>query len=289
MSTLNTALDHLHKLHTTAADIEVMGGTVTDRFARTRARWDALRSTELDPLAAVVDALTGDDDPDPEHLATIVATTQAHGTARANPQIAAGVWQTLAQRILPGQRAEWAKVTTDNYATAAQRFNDAADALVAAVRLVDPDKPAEALMGEPPKVRNAWVEVPTLAAALDQAERFLTATAREAGVNTGDDGTRLGLVATIPDTTDRRTLWAALDNTDNHGRAGRWGVLLNHGATLHAPAAPGEVQPYRRPKPIQTRYLRTDHGLRAVDYDPERDEPKGALPAGMGASGQVTW
>ncbi len=286
MSTVTTAVDILNQLHTTAADIEAMGGKVTDRFARTRARWIATRTAELDPLAAVVDALTGDDDPDPAALAAIVAQAQAHGTARANPQIAAGVWQTLAQRIHPGQRAEWAKVTTDNYRAAAEAYNQAAKALTTAVTMVDPDAQPEALMGEPPKVRNAWVEIPTLAAALDRAERFLTATAREAGVNTRDDGTRLGLVATIPDTTDRRTLWAALDG--EHGRAGTWGTLLRLGATLTAPANPGQVEPYRRPKPIERRYLRTDVGLQAVDYDPERDEPKGAVAAGAGI-GRATW
>lgn len=286
MSTVNTAIDILNQLHRTAADIEAMGGKVTDRFARTRARWDALRSTELDPLAAVVDALTGDDDPDPEHLATIVATTQAHDTARANPQIAAGAWQILAQRILPGQRAEWAKVTKDNYRAAAEAYNQAAKALTTAVTMVDPDAQPEALMDGTTKVRNAWVEIPTLAAALDRAERYLHTTAREVGVDTRDAATTLGLVATIQATADRRKVWEAIEG--QHGRAGKWGTLLHLGATLQAPTNPGEVKPYRKPKPIERRYLRTNVGLQAVDYDPERDEPKGAVAAGAGI-GRATW
>lgn len=274
----NTALDALHDLHDKAATIEALGGKVTPAFTRTRTRWTELRNTTADPLDGVAEALTGTDAPDLASLAERVNMARVRHAAAGNSQAAAAAWQDLAARLLPAQRAEWAKTTGANYTRAAKAYTEAAAALVATLEQVDPDAAPEALMDAAPEVRTAWVEVPNLAARLDKAADFLTTAASQAGVRTKDDGALLGLLATIPSSANRRTVWEKLDG--DHGRAGRWGTLHALGATLAPPATPKEATAYRRAKPLETRYLRTDTGLRPVDYDPETKTPAGALPAG---------
>ena len=134
-------------------------------------------------------------------------------------------------------------------------------------------------MDEKPAVRSTWVDVVNLAARASAAAAFLTTAADHAGVKL-DDATRLGMVASIPDDLDRRAVWDALDG--KHGRAGRWGTLLRLGATLTAPGTVDGIIGYRRPKPLERRYLRVEHGLRPVDYDPETNTPADALPASGG-------
>lgn len=285
----STALDALDDLHAAADTIESMGGEVSTTFSRTRARWRDLRAADHDPLAGVVDALTGESEPDLADLATQAAAARTWYAAAGDTQAQARAWQDLATRLLPAQRAEWATTTARNYNTAADAYSQAAGALVAALELVPADSLAEALMDAPAKTRQAWADTPALAARVDQAAQFLTMAASQAGVRVSDEATALGLVAQIPDNADRRAVWTALDGP--HGRAGRWGTLHRLGATLRAASAPAEVKGYRRPKPLETRYLQTGTGLLPVEYDPETDTPKGALAAGgtVWNTGSAAW
>ncbi|WP_299517985.1 hypothetical protein [uncultured Serinicoccus sp.] len=259
-----------------AREIEERGGQVTTTFQRNRDRYEAFRETEANYLQTVADALLGETDPDMTDLVQCYDLAKAQAANRTDTQASAEVRDDLARLLLPAQNAEWAKTTRANYETAAKAYARAADELVAALKVVDPDAAPESLMDAAPKVRTAWVDVPGLAARLEQAADFLAEAALHAG-GSNDEAERIALIARVPDKINRREFWTALEG--QHGRAGRWGTLHQLGCTLTPADDPTTVTAYRRPRPIETRYLRTDTGLRPVDYDPETGKPEGAVPA----------
>lgn len=275
-----TPRENLAQLHTDADAVTAGGGRMTDRFATIRARWDTLVSYVYeDHPAPLADLATAEDEPTPEAWREAVVATFARG-GKPDPATAADALNSAAAALLPAQRAEFATVAGDNYTAAAQAYDKAAAALVAALGVVNPDTPAEDLMGAPEKTRRAWADVPSLVAAVERAAEHLRICASAAEVPT-DDAHTFALYVAVP--TDapadrRRELWAAWDVPT--GRAGRWGAVVAQGATLAAPAAVEDVKPYRRPRPVETRYRRVEMGMRAVEYDPETDTPADAIPAG---------
>lgn len=270
----NTPWEALDTLHDEADTIEELGGTVTQEFATIRDRWRAMRKYQPDYREQIAQALLGDTPPDQAHLASLQALALAHSSA--TPVQRAESTNATAAQLLPHQREEWEKTLNTNYATAASLFNQAATALTEALNTVDADARPETLMDASTKERTAWAEIPMLTARVNEAENFLRFAATKAKAPT-DEATSLGLTAKIPTTADRRKTWDALDATQ--GRAGKWGTLHKLGATLTAPTTPDAITSYRRPKPLETRYLRGNTGMRAVEYDPETDTPAGALPA----------
>lgn len=268
---MRTQTDLLTELHRTAAAIEAEGGAMTPKFVKTRAAWQRLVDLTPDHVGQLTAAVLEDHDPaEVEQLLTL-----ACASAAPNPAGLAEVHQRVARTFLTGQREEFGKTARKNYDDARARFNKAAAALTESVGTVDPDADPADLMGADEAQRAAWGAVQVQAAELDDALRYLRMTAAQVDIGTEDADTLA--LACDPGTRERRAVWTAWDTAT--GRAGRWAALIALGIPLGAPEA-DKHKPYRRPKPIETRYLRTATGLRPVDYDPETGKPEDAFLAG---------
>lgn len=266
--------DTLTALCRDADEAEANGGQVTARLDALRTAWRTFLGHEPGGTAALVAAVR--DGADPAHVGPAYIAALA-GYA-PHPETVAAIRQDVATALLPEVRAEFDKAAPANYETARAAYDKAAAALVKALEVVDPDADPASLMSAPEATRKAWGAVDVLTAALDEAAARLTSAARHVGIDTTDAGTvALHCQPHGREGDARRAVWAAWD--EPAGRGGRWAALHRLGIKLEAPKA-ADHKPYRRPKPIETRYLKTDLGLRRVDYDPETNTPADAVPAG---------
>lgn len=272
----NTPTDQLTQLHETAKTIEAEGGKMTPAFVKSRQAWQRFAGLEPNYVDQLTRAVVGDHEPEEvAHLLTL-----ACASAEVSTSASASVRQEVARTVLASQRQEFTKTAEANYEKARRRYNDAAAELTGSLALVDPDADPAQLMSADEAQRVAWGAVQVQAAALDEALEFLRLTATHVGIGDHDSDT-LALGCNPGPTADRRAVWGAWDDAAT-SRAGRWAALVRMGVTLTAGES-GKHQPYRRAKPIETRYMRGETGLRRVDYDPETDTPKGAVVAGAHA------
>lgn len=221
----------------------------------------ALRTADVNAVSEAI--ATGDPD-----TITAAITTYTTAQAWAADYDAA---KALAADALAATRLAARKIAPTIYAALAERFNAAAKQLTADVNTVDIAAPAERVISASQKERSAWEFAPSHANDVEQLAHLLATAAALAGctlTHTSHTTHNDRLTAVTLDTlnADRRALWTAWDNTDH--RAGRFGALTAAGFTLKAPTL-DNITPYRRPKPMETQYIRTGFGHRAITVDPE--------------------
>lgn len=192
--------------------------------------------------------------------------------------------ERVAEQLLPQMRAETKQSAPANYARIRADFNKTAKTLTKALEAANPDMDTRALAQADDKTRKAWLEQPILAQQLDGHLEALQAAAELTGANitTGLRSAQSGSIAeqiksrTIGLTIDtngahRRKVWEAWDNTTN---AGRWAALHELGCTIEAIKDPEELEPYRKPAPIEIYHEQVAPGSYRVNLerDPEDAE-----------------
>lgn len=177
----------------------------------------------------------------------------------------------LAQDVRNELLRLYATVASTNYETVRQQWQKLADEFTALSSKVDTNAAAETILHSSAEARTAWEYAPAHARDLSTGANVLLLAARLAGVKPAKGKVDELLVGLTVDANGlkRRAVWAAWD--DKEHRCGRWGALLAAGARLRAVPL-GQAESYRRPKPIETRYVRGGLGWRPVEYDPEEEE-----------------
>lgn len=174
----------------------------------------------------------------------------------------------------------YATVATDNYEVIRQQWQKTADEFTELSSKVDTNARAEDILHASVEARTAWEYAPVHGRDLDIGANILTLAARMAGVKMDKGkGDELQVGLTVDATgLKRRDVWAAWDDTSH--RCGRWGALLAAGARLRTVPL-DQVESYRRPKPIETRYVpgTLPGSWRPVEFDPEEEEEKAAKTA----------
>lgn len=245
------------------ATVTAAGGTVPDTYITIESRWDRYLELEHNTTTLLAEALTsGDDTTDLTQLRALALAERAGNIEQAD------LTKELKAPILVALRELYEQVATPNYKTLAEQFNATATAFTKAVHTIDPDLSAEQMVTEPDKARKAWTDAGILAVELDQQLPALQAAATLAGLRVHDTDALLPLTV---DTTGhhRRRIWEAWES--NTGRTGKWGAIARLGATIRA-AHLDTYTPYRRPAPIEVKYVRGTGpyaGSVRVEHDPE--------------------
>lgn len=174
----------------------------------------------------------------------------------------------------------YSTVASTNYEVIRQQWQQTAAEFVELSSKVDTNAPAETILHDSVEARTAWEYAPVHARDLDIGANILTLAARMAGVPMDKRKTDELQVGLTVDATGlkRRDVWAAWDDTEH--RCGRWGALLAVGARLRTVPL-DQVESYRRPRPIETRYVpgTLPGSWRPVEFDPEEEEDASAKPA----------
>lgn len=240
------------------------GGKVNREFTRVAGRWEAFASMDTDAVDALAAAVVGNT-PVGE-----LPALRAHALADlSGPVSAATITNHVAGSVLAVLRREYAATAVANHATMAAEFNAVAELLTASNALVDLGATAESVMYATDEVRLAWGDVPQHAAHLEALAAAVRTAARLAGF--AHAGTPEGQLALVVDPGDvkRRAVWSAWE--DSSGRAGRWGHLLSVGVTVTARPL-DDVQPYRKPRPMEVRHVRSGIGFGTELVDPEEED-----------------
>lgn len=198
---------------------------------------------------------------------------QTPSTADVNNVVRAAVHTRLAELYAPQHAGR-------SYRAAADKFNDIAKKFTACADLVDVDGNSDTIVGEHEKVRRAWLDGAVHARALTDWLPVLCAAAELAGavgvsaLTEDADPLRLALVCDAG-RAHRRKVWTAWAVTG--GRTGRWGALHTLGVKLRAHPHPDRLDEYRRPLPLQGRWVPAKHGgHEQLWVDPE-DNPRATI------------
>lgn len=259
---MSNPVQNVHDTLSRVAVVEQAGATIPPKFAQLRDRWTAVLemdgSTAAEQLAAAV--LTGKGG-DVETLYPLALAGMS-----ANPQAAAQVRETIARQIGPELHRLYGTTAAKNHAHMAREFNAAAAEFAALVAVVDPDADPAQLLTAPDEVRHRWSDAPGLAARLDGLAEVVRVAAQLAGfAHAATDEGRLPLVVD-PGGAKRRDVWDAWSAAD--GRGGRWSRLIAAGATLTARPL-DDVSSYRKPMPMESRFVKTRIGHARQLVDPE--------------------
>ena len=188
---------------------------------------------------------------------------------QANPQDAARVDNQIAACVERKLIEIYAGVAKKNYEQGASQFNTAATQFTTVATAVDAEAPAADMVTARDDARAAWVEAEQYAAKLTALIPVLVTAAQLAGTRIRIDEDLLPLV-TDPGQLHRRRVWEAFSHKE--GRTGRWGALLELGATIRA-CPLDQHQPYRAAKPIEVRQEQAPGKpagfYRTVRIDPE--------------------
>ncbi|MHC5557685.1 hypothetical protein [Kocuria sp. U4B] len=178
----------------------------------------------------------------------------------------ASVRNAVADIIHTEAHQAYKQVATEVWEAAAAMFNASATRFTKATTIVNPEAPAEAVVRMDNKTRTAWMDAVNAAAELDQLTPLILDAAALAGWATGGQERQLPLVCK-PGEAHRRRVWEAWVTTDGNTR--RWGALNALGVTIAAPEDLDDVKPYREPKPLEIRQVRSGVGIRQIQVDPE--------------------
>lgn len=116
--------------------------------------------------------------------------------------------------------------------------------------------------------REAWAGLPTYAANIDSLIVILRAAEELTGVPTKSQEAQLSLTVDASGL-HRRRAWAAWCATGS--RAGRWGALVQLGATIRAHALDNFAE-YRLPRPLEEKIEHNGGLMLTQVVDPEDDE-----------------
>lgn len=250
----------LRELTEAADTLAAAGATIPDTYTRIHDRWNSYCELTYNHTTRLAAAVTNPDDPadlDTLRALALAERAGARDEADLDTDIRAAVYLALAEAYEP--------VAAQNYKTIAARFDTLATAFTKAAAQCDPEAPAEQMVTAGDKARKAWTDVQLHTHELDTHLHLLRMAAQLAGQRiTPPDG----LLALTCDTTGhhRRRVWEAWDTTT--GRTTRWGALHAAGVTIRAVDL-DEYEHYRRPAPMEVRYVRDSHGHRPVQHDPE--------------------
>ncbi|WMM73014.1 hypothetical protein RCF27_01270 [Rhodococcus pyridinivorans] len=247
------------QVHTVTA----AGGTIPDTYAVIEQRWDRYLELEHNTTALLAEAITTPGDTtDLTQLRALALAERAGSIEQAD------LTKELKAPVLLALRGLYEQVAAPNYKTLADRFTATATAFTKAVHTIDPDLSAEQMVTEPDKARKAWTDAGILAVELDQQLPALQAAATLAGLRVHDNDALLPLTVDT-DGHHRRRIWEAWETST--GRTGKWGAIARLGAGIRA-AHLDTYTPYRRPAPIEVKYVRGTGpyaGSVRVEHDPE--------------------
>ncbi len=223
---------------------------------------------------------------DAEAISALRPLALTEALADAQPQIAGMVNTAVRTAVLNELTNTWARHADATYKSLAAKFDTAAKKFIAAADLADPEADAETILTGSDKARTAWTEAPMIAAQLDELMPALHAAAVLCGTISAKGSDPLTLLPMTVDVINqhRRHLWTAWRSD---GRAGRWSALVALGATIRAHPDPASIEPYRTPKPYETRTQTTAGETRVYQVDPEdadyEPEPGPFSYAGQGS------
>ena len=244
------------------------GGTVSAGAQTIRANWEKYQEARTQDNAL-------------DNLTQAVASTKALSDKDAKnywdqARLAGAIYNqdktdsAVAQATLDALREEYAKSNAKaNHQLAVDQYNEAAQALTAALAVVDPDLTADEVLLLDQTARDAYLAAPMLAAQLTQAEEFLQASAALARVPEADTKRTQIALAINWDKAHRRRVWEAWDNTDS--RAGKWKHLIDTGAQLHAEQL-DEIKDFAELAALEVRQKAGSTGIRQFNHDPEDDD-----------------
>lgn len=232
-------------------------------------RWrefKAIRSPHRDRLVEAV--IGGDGD---------VAQLQA--LALAETVNAPAINEAVEKAVQSEAYRKYAAVAEQNYSALAKRFDAAADRLVTAMALVDPESDPADLLAADNKVRQAYQDGHAASAELTALVGKLSVAAELAGAerphqdaansseahHVGIHMLQLGLCTSFDG--NPRDLWAAWSEEGPRTGA-QWAALVKIGAKLHAVPL-GDYQPRRQAGPLLERVT---HDGRTERYDPEIED-----------------
>jgi hypothetical protein len=186
------------------------------------------------------------------------------------------------------------------YSAVAQAFNAAAGKFATCASKCDPEADSEAVVHQSGPTRTAWIDALGHAGRLDELLVLLVAAAELAGVMITRDEELVPLVIANADDLHRRRLWEAFDsakpvasqgswvsrreiaNQWTPPRCGRWSALATLGAVVEAADLAEELEPYRRPAPLDRRQypVKGQPAMRVEVYDPEDADYRQQLERG---------
>jgi hypothetical protein len=236
---------HLRDVDTVTA---ALGTTAPKPWRDLRSRWENHNTAESYADQYVAALVTGDtkaDLPLLRSLAISFAATLPTHTATIDNYAKATVERKLLELFAPD--------APRIYTAAAQNFNDTVTKFLHCTTVVDVGLPAEQLLDATDEVRSAWVSAQIHAHAIDGAVEILAAAARLSGTAVGTPEEVLPLICRT-DGVHRRELWTAYES---ESRCGRWPALAQITEIL---AAELPVEPYRRPLPLQEKWIQNPNG-----------------------------
>lgn len=230
-------------------------------------------------------ALIADDPAADYPLLWAAAMAEHTHTSGDRSELLGAVRATINREI----RARYSVHAADHYRLIAAGFDAAAAALTEAVAAVEPELPADIVIGYPPAKQKAWRDAAAQAAELTRLAPALHAAATLAGICDDDPDNALPLCANV-DGLHRRRVWEAwnLEKTlaveqrraatnarftsatiPANSRTGRWGALIALGARIRAHNPDDQFTPYRKAKPMLERVTNHPDGPRRTMVDPE--------------------
>lgn len=210
----------------------------------------------------------------------------------------ARVSDTVRTHVLKELQRLYGPAAQQNYDRAAQKFNSLARQFSDCARATDVEADGNSLIHASSAERQAWMDAPTVAGALEESLRPLLAAAVLCGapptvafLGQASDiitAEHQIAIACVPGKAHRRRVWEGWLTTGR--RTGRWGALHAAGVRLKASDRPADVTPYQRPpKPIPV----LDNLNRVRNFDPcDGPLPKGwrnTIDGWQGANSDIGW
>lgn len=262
---MNLYSNHFHNHVDAIRRLADAGITPPAEWQKLANRWSAFREHSGDTARAkLTNAIVEGSKADIDVLyALAIAETLSNPTAKA------AVRNGIEAAVLRRMRDLYAPHAEANYTQVADLFDSAATKLTDAAELVDVEAAADTIVTASDQVRTAWSDALLAARELDAAVPLLVAAASLAGQNVTGAEALLSLTFN-PGAAKRRLVWQAHDAEP--GRCGRWSAMLAAGCTIRANRNLTEVEPYRRPKPLEERHIKTGRGsYTRVIVDPEEE------------------
>src|SRR6266568_1130404 len=174
-------MNHLSTLQFPAqiAEVESAGGKVTDRYREVLARYESFierKSITPDDVADAV--IRGESEERIRELYSMsVAVVDASHTGIAD------ITNRTKARIIRELKSEYATVADSNLKLIADQFDKAWKDFTKLAKVIDPETPAQNVVGVPAEDSNAWLRAPELALLLDRLANAHSVAAELVGIN----------------------------------------------------------------------------------------------------------
>ncbi|RBO88777.1 hypothetical protein [Nocardia puris] len=227
------------------------GGTLSKEWLAIDANYEAFRYRQVSFVHDLTHAvINGEDEATLNQLHTLAIASAMGGQQGTDRYSVAGTAEALIDREVRQQVTnalvqEYAKTGAQNFKAVGARLLDKITELKVLSDVVDIDADPSALVGQPMKIQQAWMQAGDIVNGIDKAfAAFQAAAALEGRVLTRNDQA-IGLVCPTTGTgAERRELW---DAWDSDKRTGRWGALIKAGIDLKPISSVREYTAYDRP------------------------------------------